>query len=176
MNKFIKTQKNKTKSMKKITIILGVFVAILATNFNLSAQDAEISDDNLKLYATVMAKIDVLKSDMKTAVNDMVKGEELMTGGRRYKELKGAKGDEAKYAEIGATEEELAAFNTIMENIGNLKAEFKTSTSTLVKEELGASVYNKVKRALKTDADMKTRYEVIVSALNESGEDAEIEE
>ncbi len=159
--------------MKKITLILGIFVAMMALNMNLMAQDTEISDDDLKLYASVMSKIDVLKSDMKTAVNEMVKGEELMNGGRRYKALKKANGDSLKLIEVEATEEEKVVFNDIQEKIKALKVDFKANTSSLVKEELGAGTYNKLRKALRADADLKAKYDAIVEALKAENSDNE---
>lgn len=149
-----------------------MIVALVVVNFTANAQDSEVSDDELMLYATVMNKIDSMKNDMQTKYNDMIKNEEAMDGGRRFKELKTANGDEGKLAEINATEEEIAIFDSIQEGYEKLLSDFKTAYPALIKDELGAGVYNKVKKALKADADLKTKYNEILESLKpEEGEE-----
>lgn len=157
---------------KNGVLALGLIVGLLALDFSAVAQDAEITDEDLQKYATIMNQIDVLKVDLKAKTNEMVKGNELMDGGRKYKAIKGAKGDEAKLSEIGATEEEVTAFNTIEESIDAMKVEFKTTYTSLIKEDLGAGTYNKVKKGLAADAELKTKYDAILTALAESAETA----
>ena len=53
-------------------------------------------------------------------------------------------------------------------------SDFKSVYPTLIKDELGASVYNKVKKGLKADPDLKTKYEEIVDSLKpEEGEEGD---
>lgn len=160
------------KLFKKGMLSFGMIVALVVVNFTANAQDSEVSDDELMLYATVMNKIDSMKNDMQTKYNDMIKNEEAMDGGRRFKELKTANGDEGKLAEINATEEEIAIFDSIQEGYEKLLSDFKTAYPALIKDELGAGVYNKVKKALKADADLKTKYNEILESLKpEEGEE-----
>ncbi|MEQ6118456.1 hypothetical protein [Reichenbachiella sp. MALMAid0571] len=162
------------KILKNGLLLFGVVVAILIVNSPAVAQDDEITDDELMLYATVMNKIDSMKEDMKVKYNDLIKSEELMDEGRRFNELKSAKGDEAKLAEISATEEEIAVFDKIQEAYDTMVADFKEVYPTLIKDELGAAVYNKVKKGLKADPDLRTKYEEIVDSLKpEEGEDGD---
>ncbi len=163
------------KLFKKTLLLLGMFVAVAALNNTAMAQDDEVTDEELKLYATVMNKIDSMKTDMQEKYNEMIKSEETMDGGRRFKELKKANGDETKLAEINATEEEIAAYNAIQEGYEKLVSDFKTAYPTLIKDELGAAVYNKVKKALKADEELKEKYEAIVESLKPQ-EDEEAEE
>lgn len=153
------------KLFKKGMLLFGMIVALFVVNFDTNAQDSKVSDDELMLYATVMNKIDSMKNDMQTKYNDMIKNEEAMDGGRRFKELKSANGDEGKLAEINATEEEIAIFDSIQEGYEKLLSDFKTAYPALIKDELGAGVYNKVKKALKADADLKTKYNEILESL-----------
>lgn len=153
------------KLFKKGMLLFGMIVALVVVNFDANAQDSEVSDDELMLYATVMNKIDSMKNDMQTKYNDMIKNEEAMDGGRRFKELKSAKGDEGKLAEINATEEEIAIFDSIQEGYEKLLSDFKTAYPALIKDELGAGLYNKVQKALKADADLKTKYNELLESL-----------
>lgn len=132
--------------------------------------------DELKLYATVSAKIDSLKASMKGKISDAVKNNELMEGGKLYNQLNKANGDEAKIAEIDASEEQLAAYAKIQEDIETYKAEFKDQYTNVVKDEIGAGTYNKVKKALKANEEVKAQYAEIVASLDESTEESEGEE
>ncbi|MEL6562768.1 MAG: hypothetical protein AAFQ94_31655, partial [Bacteroidota bacterium] len=99
-----------------IKLIKGtiVLIVLLAVQFNVIAQDDEITDEDLTAYATLLLKVDSLKAAAKSQFSEMVKSNELMNGGKRYNELKKAIGDEAKLAEIGATEEEIQAYNDLI--------------------------------------------------------------
>ena len=154
------------KILKNGLLLFGVVVAMLIVNSPAVAQEDEITEDELVLYATVMNKID--------SMNDLIKSEELMDEGRRFNELKSAKGDEAKLAEISATEEEIAVYDKIQVAYDEMVSDFKSVYPTLIKDELGASVYNKVKKGLKADPDLKTKYEEIVDSLKpEEGEEGD---
>lgn len=162
------------KILKNGLMLLGVVAAILIVNSQAVAQEDEITDDELMLYATVMNKIDSMKNDMKVKYNDLIKSEELMDEGRRFNELKSAIGDETKLAEIKATEEEIAVYDKIQVAYDAMVADFKAVYPTLIKDELGASVYNKVKKGLKANPDLKTKYEEIVESLKpEDGEEGD---
>jgi uncharacterized protein YktA (UPF0223 family) len=158
---------------KNIIWSLGLLIAVLTFNSQTLAQDTDITDDELKLYATVMAKIDGMKSEMKTKYNALIKDEPSMNGGRRFKELKTAKGDEAKLAAISATEEEITVYNKIQVEYASMTTDFKAAYPSIIKDELGAGVYNKIKKALKTDSELKSKYEEVVITLQKENEDTE---
>lgn len=151
--------------IKNGLLAIGVLVAIVIVNSSAVAQDVEITDEELKLYATVMNKIDSMKTDMKVKYNGLIKSEESMKGGRRFSELKKANGDEAKLVEIKATEEEIAIYNKIQVEYAKMTSDFKAGYPILIKEELGAGVYNKVKKALKTNSELKAKYDTVVESL-----------
>lgn len=160
---------------KNGVLFVGLVVGLLAIDFRAIAQDTEITDEDLQNYAVVMQKVDEMKVDLKAKTSELVKGNELMDGGRRFNAIKGAGEDEAKLTELEVTEEELAAFNEINESIAGMKAEFKTNYTAVIKDNLGVGTFNKVKKALKADADLKTKYESIVASLDQT-EDTESEE
>lgn len=166
----------KSVKLKNGLLVFGMIITCLAVCPQLLAQDAEVTDEELTQYAQVSAKIDSLKENMKSRINDAVKSNELMEGGKLYNQLNKAGNDEEKIAEIGATEEQLAAYNEIQENITAFKAEFKEQYTAVVKDEIGAGVYNKVKKALKSDAGVKSRYDEILASLTEETEEVEGEE
>ncbi len=151
--------------LKNSLILFGMLIACMAVCPKTIAQHTEITSEELTQYAQVTAKIDSLKSDMKAKISDAVKSNELMEGGKLYNRLNKAKEDEAEIAEIAASEGQLAAYADIQSSITTYKAEFKDQYTAVVKNEIGAGTYNKVKKALKSDPAIKTQYEYIVSSL-----------
>lgn len=166
----------KSVKLKNSLLVFGLLIACLVVCPKTMAQDTEVTNEELTQYAQVTAKIDSLKGDMKAKISEAVKSNELMEGGKLYNQLNKAKGDEAKLAEIGASEEQLAAYAQIQEDITAFKAEFKTQYTAVVKDEIGAGTYNKVKKALKADAAVKSQYDEIVASLTTESEETEGEE
>lgn len=166
----------KSVKLKNSLLVFGLVVACLVVCPKTMAQDAGVTTEELTQYAMVSAKIDSLKAGMKSKISEAVKSNELMDGGKLYNKLNKAKGDEAKLAEIGATEEQLAAYATIQEDITAYKAEFKTQYTAVVKDEIGAGTFNKVKKALKADAAVKAQYDEIVASMSSETEEEAGEE
>jgi hypothetical protein len=156
-------------------IVLGVMMFSVT---NTVAQDEEpITDEELTKYAVVMDFADQEKERLKNDYNEMIQAEELMQGGKRFKELKSANGDEAKLSEIEATPEEIEVFTKIeTANTENIDA-FKEAYTTKIKdkEQLGAGLYNKITKALKSDEELKTRYTAILETLQSERASAEEE-
>lgn len=143
--------------------ILGILVAVMVFNNSLFAQEEEITDEELNIYAAGMNKVDSIKTVVSAQYVQMIKGEEVLKG--RFNDLKRANGDETKLAEIEATPEEIAAYDKIQETYEVLKSDLKTTSTEVIKGDIGAKIYNKVKKALKTDAELKTKYETIIDSL-----------
>ena len=132
---------------------------------NVAAQDVEILDEDLKNYAMIMDSLDVLKTNIKKDFNVMIKAEELMKGGRRFNEIKSAKGDEAKLKELNVTEEELAVYNKIQEAKKAKEKELSVTYNTLIKEKLGAKKFKAIRSGIKSDAEMKEKYKAFKEEL-----------
>jgi hypothetical protein len=64
----------------------------------------------------------------------------------------------------------MAMFNEIQEKIDNKKADFKATYTSKIKEDIGAGLYNRLKKALKADIGLKTRYTTILEGLSNSSE------
>ena len=161
---------------RKWTYSFMVLAFIFGLSVDLQAQDeAPLTDEELKKYAMVMDFADQEKAKLKESYNAMIQEQELMTGGKRFKELKAAGGDEAKLSEIGATPEEIEVFNTIEAANNENIAAFKEAYTTKIKdkEQLGAGLYNRISKALKTDTELKTRYTAIMEAIKSERASAE---
>ncbi|MEM7549832.1 MAG: hypothetical protein AAF363_09160 [Bacteroidota bacterium] len=153
--------------MKRVYFLLS---GILMFSFLSQAQEEDpISDEELKKYALVMDFADVEKKKLQDSYNELIQSHELMDGGKRFVEIKEAKGDEAKMEELAITEEELAAYEEIEakneENIATFKEAYTAKIKD--KEVLGAGIYNSVRKALKSDEELKTRYEAIITEIQE---------
>ena len=122
--------------------------------------------EELTKYAVVMDYADQEKERLKNDYNNMIQAEELMDGGRRFKELKAVASDSVKLAET-ATPEELEVFTKIeTANNENISA-FKEAYTGKIKdkEQLGAGLYNRITKALRADADLKERYTAILETV-----------
>ena len=151
----------KTRGMKYGLILLVTF--FVSTTNTLFAQD-EISDEDLKKYAVTMDSIDNMKSALLENIAEMVKSNEDMTN-ERYNELSKIIDDEAKLAEAEATPEEIEFIKSVAAKKSEGTAEISQTFQTLAKEYIGAAQYNKVKKALKTDAALKSKYQEYLAEL-----------
>ncbi len=154
----------------------GLLILLLLSAISVKAQDeAPLTDEELGKYAAVMLFADTEKARMGQVYNERIKGEELMNGGRRFKEIKDAKGDDAKLQELSVTEDELAVFNSIQEEYDAMVATFKEAYTAKIKDKevLGAGLYNRIRKALKADAELKTRYEAIYETVKAEATEGE---
>jgi len=152
-----------------LRVLCSMLVIMMLGVVDAEAQDDEaITDEELTKYALVMDYADQEKERLKDDYNGMIQAEELMDGGRRFKELKEVADDSVKLAET-ATPEELEIFNKIeTANNENIEA-FKEAYTEKIKdnEQLGAGLYNKITKALRSDPELKTRYTEILKSVKE---------
>ncbi|MEP0987437.1 hypothetical protein [Ekhidna sp.] len=149
--------------MKKVLLI----VCLIAGFGKINAQDeATFSDEDLTKYATVMAWAEMEKGRMTEVYNGWINNDETLEA-TRFVEIKSAKGDSLKLQEIAITDDEMVAFKKIQVNYDSMTASFKEDYIGKIKEDIGAGLYNSLKKALKSDADVKTRYQVVYDAIVE---------
>ncbi len=166
------------KRIWKLPVLSFLAGFMLLSVVNTQAQDEEpLTDEELTKYALVMDYAEQEKQRLKTDYNEMIQAEELMDGGRRFKELNAAGGDEEKLAEIEATPEEIEVFNKIVAANDENIAAFKEAYTTKIKdsEQLGAGLYNRITKALKSDEELKTRYTAIFETVQSERAAAEEE-
>ncbi len=133
------------------------------------AQDeTEITDDQLYRYAIMQEVINLMKKDISTEVNKVIKAQEGMTG-QRYKELAVTKGDEAKLQAIEAKDWEIQFLKQIDDFKSTRIASIKTVNSELATKMVGDSgkTYKNIKNMLKSDEGLKSRYDSIFTSLSE---------
>ena len=152
--------------MGKLKVLfLALMMSILGGNI-VMAQDEAITDEDLRKYALLSEVIDYMKKDISLELNKMIKAQEGMTG-QRYKELASAKGDDAKMNEMGAKDYEKQFMNLVNNMMDERKEALVSVNSELATKMVGdkGKVYKKIKADLKTDADLKTRYDAILAQV-----------
>ena len=154
--------------MKKYLKFLPVLF-FLFTYTGAIAQET-VSDEELKKYAVVMDSIDNMKKDLMVSISEMVKNSEVISGAR-YNELSKIINDETKLADAKATPEEIAAIKEIIKAKDEGTAKIQETFKVLASDYVGAAVYNKVKKAIAENQDVKTKYEAILAELK--AEDSE---
>jgi predicted nucleic acid-binding Zn-ribbon protein len=128
------------------------------------AQDTKVTDDELVRYATAIDSINEMSADVRTKLADMVKENPGITASR-YNELSKIAGDEAKLAEAKATPEEIAVLKEVAEKKAEETARINETYQTLAKEYVTAPVFNKVKKALAEEPEVKARYDSLITEL-----------
>jgi hypothetical protein len=151
--------------MKGLKVGIVALTVLLISNASVWAQ-GEITDNDLRKYAVQSQVITYMKKDISIEINKMIKAQDGMTG-QRYKELASAKGDEAKLAAVDAKDFEIqfmALTNKLKEDRKDAIKSVNTSLATKMVGDKG-KVYKAIKAALKTDADLKARYDVILAEI-----------
>ncbi len=149
--------------MKKLVMFLMMsfmFVQVFA-------QDTEISEEDMLKFATVEDSTAAFLEGKQAELEEMIKNDPTLGGAARYNLMKAAWGNEQKLSEINATEEEKEAYQKIqssIENLGKEVVKFKTEM-IMNPEVLGASTYNKVKKAMDADPSVKEKVNSLVAEL-----------
>lgn len=149
--------------MKRVLMMLCFAAGLGVAN----AQDeATFSEEDLTKYATVMAWAEMEKGRMTEVYNGWINNDETLEA-TRFVEIKSTKGDSLKLQEIAVTADEMVAYEKIQVNYDSMTASFKEVYIGKIKEDIGAGLYNSLKKALKADADVKARYKVVYDAIVE---------
>jgi hypothetical protein len=158
--------------MKPSSKLLTFLFAFLITAWAAQAQEQEeITDEELTRYAVTMDSIEQMKASVLVKLEAKIKSHENITVAR-YNELLPALGNEAKMAELGATEEEILFMNEVNDMKNTLTVEIQTTFQTMAKDYIGVKSYKKIKDALSGDMDVKVRYENILAGIVQKEEEA----
>ena len=156
---------------------LLIVFAFVSAGFAAYAQDPEqtqvpgqeeVTDDELKKYAVAMDSVNDMKETLLKEIGDIVKEDGKMTNAR-YNELSKIANDDAKLTAAKATAEEKALLKKVADKKAEGTEEINTTFQSLAKDYVGAESYNKVKKALTTDAELKSKYETMLKELDKDG-------
>ncbi len=149
-----------------------VGLSLLITLGTASTAQESYTDEELNKYATVMNWVDQEKSSIIEFIKTSVKENEILSA-TKYNSL--SKAD--KTGDIGsvdATQEEIQEYNIIKEGANKKKAELSAASKDKIMSDIGAGLYNRLKKALKTDEALKARYQSVIDSLESEGiEDSE---
>lgn len=143
------------------------FLFPLVTLFTISvalAQETTVSDEELTKYATAMDSINEMSADVKIMITDMVKNGSAMTA-TRYNEISKIISDETKLAEAKATPEEISFVKEVATKRDEESAKINLAFQSLAKDYVGAATYNKVKKALASDPELKVKYDSLMTEM-----------
>ena len=143
--------------MRKSVLMILLLVGML----NVKAQEEQsFSDEDLTKYATVMAWAEgetlMLQNLVKDSITTWLDNSESLDIST-YNELSKASDLSAVEADPAAIE----AFKAIQQKIEDKKANFKEVYVGKIKSDIGVGLYNDLKKALKSDEEVKSRYKAI---------------
>ena len=123
-----------------------------------------VSDEELTKYATAMDSINEMSAEVKVMITDMVKNGKVMTA-TRYNEISKIIADETKLTEAKATPEEIAFVKEVAAKKMKPPPASIRPFKVLAKDYVGAATFNKVKKALASDAELKSKYDSLMAEL-----------
>ena len=132
-----------------------------------SQDENAISEEELKNYAIVMDSIEDMRQSLLSNMSEAIKNNDNITAAR-YNELSKIVKDSVKLQAANATEAEITALKKVLTDRDEGAEKIQETFKTLVKDLLGAATYNKVKKALKDDAEVKSKYDSILAELKKS--------
>ena len=114
-----------------------------------------------------MDSVNDMKASLLKDIEAMVKDNEKMTNAR-YNELSKIADDPAALAKAKATPEEIAFIKEVAAKKEEGTAKIQETFQSMAKEYVGASDYNKIKKALATDPELQKRYQTHLDKLGGS--------
>lgn len=148
--------------MRRLT---KVVVASLFLVFAVNAANAQdFTDQDMKDYAVILLAQKAITEKISPYVNDLIEKQDGIDG-NRYAELDAAaKGDVAKLPG-DATDFEKQFYEMIQKRVKARTKGASTVVSTLAKYSLGAKKYNAIKKAYKSDSNVKAKVDGMMAEL-----------
>ena len=158
--------------MRNFIMLFALFFVVQTIHAqDSSATQTQITDEELEKYAVTMDSVEDMKTSLLEDITEMVEGNEKMTNAR-YNDLSKIIDDEAALKEAKATPEEVAFIKDVIAKKEEGTKKIQETFQTMAKDYVGASSYNKIKDELKTNPDLKKRYETQLEKLG--GEDSDV--
>ncbi|MFZ5971988.1 MAG: hypothetical protein ACOYXA_10385 [Bacteroidota bacterium] len=150
--------------MRVMKTFLVVVALVWGAGVTYAQEGATITDEELSKYATAMDSVNEMSASVMVTISDMVKNSTVMNAAR-YNDLSKIAKDDAKLAEAKATPEEIAFLNEVATKKEEETARINAAFQSLAKDYVGVAVFNKVKKALSADAELKTKYDSLMDEL-----------
>ncbi|MEI9917604.1 MAG: hypothetical protein WDO14_02250 [Bacteroidota bacterium] len=143
-----------------IPIIVGAF--IITTNA--FSQNIAVTNDELIKYATVIDSVGRMQNTARHELGDMIRSKGIMDLAR-YNALNKIINDPPQLEEAKATPEEIAFVKEVNakqeEEVGRIKSTYQELATNYVTPQ----VFNKVRKAIDTDPQIKKRYDSLVMKI-----------
>jgi hypothetical protein len=147
-----------------------VFVIACLAGGTAHSQNQTVSSEELAKYVTAMDSVNKLTAAVKDTITEMVKKNKAVSA-NRYNELSKIIGDETKLASAKATPEEIAFVKQVTQRKEEETAKINQTFQSLAKDYVGAATFNKVKKALSADPKLKAKYDSLLLARDNKGQD-----
>ena len=158
--------------MRNFIMLFALFFVVQTINAqNSTTAQSEITDEELEKYAVTMDSVEDMKTSLLEDITKMVESNEKMTNAR-YNDLSKIVDDEAALQEAKATPEEIAFLKEVAAKKEEGTKKIQETFQSMAKDFVGASSYNKIKNQLKTNPELKKRYESQLDKL--AGEDSDV--
>lgn len=128
------------------------------------AQDATVTEEELTKYATAMDSINEMSAEVKEMITELVKNNKDVTA-TRYNEISKIITDETKLAEAKATPEEISFVKELAVKRDSATIQINAAVQSLAKDFVGAATFNKVRKALSADTELKGKYDALMAEL-----------
>lgn len=158
--------------MKKVLLLMCLVAGI---NMVSAQEETSFSDEELTKYATVMVWAEMEKERMTETYNNWINNDEILEA-PRFKKINDAGGDSSKMVELEVTADEKKAYEQIMMSYDSMTSSFKEVYIGKIKGDIGAGLYNALKKELKSSEETKARYQEIYEGLKEEGAISEEDE
>ena len=153
--------------MTRRFIYIGLILFATGSAF---AQETKVTEEELVRYATAMDSINEMSASVRLKLSDMVKDNPAITAAR-YNELSKIANDEAKLSEAKATPEEIAVLKEVADKKAEETTKINETYQTLAKEYVTPPVFNKVKKALASEPELKVRYDSLMTEMSKDNPD-----
>lgn len=125
------------------------------------------TQEDIRKYAELMAWSDLEKENLTNTYNKWIKENEELNA-PRFLAIRRTNSDSVELSNIEATEAELHAFNEIQKGYDSLIALFKELFIEKIEVDMGAKLYNSLSSDLKSDEELKSKYQRIRKSINSS--------
>ena len=142
------------------TVVL--FVASVAV---FAQEEKKVTDEELFRYATVIDSVNEMSASVRLKLEEMVK-ESPDISPSRYNELSKIAGDEGKLAAAHATPQEIELLKHVAEVKAEETAKINVTYQTMAKEYVTPPVFNKVKKALTEEPEVKMKYDSLLTEMS----------
>jgi hypothetical protein len=155
--------------MTRKTYLIAVIVTM--TGITSFAQEKKVvTDDELIRYATAIDSINEMSASVRIKLSEMVKENPDITPAR-YNELSKIANDDTKLAAANATPKEIEAIRQVAEVKAEETARINETYQSLAKEYVTPPVFNKVKKALAEEPEVKVKYDSLITEMSKDNPD-----